>query len=174
MEFLKQPHKLLEQPWRRWVLSHTKWWHQYSLAKGLAMLVGFHDVISFYGTQNAHESSVLATAYNSQKSLWTLFMDLLRIKPTFDKPKLSHPLPENYCSMGVRYNNACMDSTKMERCKRFWAQDRLFQGQRHLIQRGLRPLKIIPVSSTEQAWSCTNLLKLHLERDFYISYSSQE
>lgn len=41
------------------------------------------------------------------------------------------------------------------------------------IQRGLRPLKIISVSSTDQAWSCTNLLKL-LERDFYVFYSSQE
>lgn len=51
------------------------------------VLVGFHDPVSFYETQNAHENTILFTAYNSQKTLGAMFVGLFITKYTFYKPK---------------------------------------------------------------------------------------
>jgi hypothetical protein len=43
------------------------------------------------------------------------FMDILITKSTFEKPKRSPSFSEKYYSKGVRYNDVCRKSIKIER-----------------------------------------------------------
>lgn len=38
-------------------------------SKAVNVLVGFHDAVRFYESQDAHENTILFTAYNSQKTM---------------------------------------------------------------------------------------------------------
>ena len=120
------------------------------------------------------KDTILFTACNSQETLWTTFMDLFITKSTFYKPKMAHAFPENYRSKGVGHSDACRESAERERYSRYSEHKTGFPSVGSTYWwKGLRPLKIISLSSTDQAWFCRTLLRLAPKRDFYKFHSSQ-
>lgn len=97
--------------------------------KAVDVLVGFHDAVSFYETQNAHENTILFTAYNSQKTLWTMFMGLFITKSTFYKPKMWHAFPESYCSR-VSGTHTCRTHQRWKDASRYFEHETDFSSVR--------------------------------------------